>query len=187
MKVIQTGDPDVCARCAGQGPTCCRISPGNEEHCFPISPREKERIREAVPFTGGFVPEPNSAAFRNNLCNLFPGEGRVLAELFPDDDEHYRLALDSTGACRFLGPAGCEIPVEVRPYFCRIFPFWVVGDTVTFFDSPFCLARREGRNLGPMLDLFGLTRARVRDLYGRLRLVWGLPPAKGMRKVTKTF
>ena len=187
MSQTSTGDSDVCRRCSLQGPTCCRIASGQEEFCFPLSLVEKERIQEHVPFVGGFVLSPNSNAFVGNVSRLFPGEETIVRSLFPEGQEHFRLAVDSMGACRFLGPEGCEIPKEARPYYCRLFPFWMAGCDVTFFDSPTCLARREGRTLSRILAGLDMNRATVKDLYGRLRLVWGLPPRKGGCKVKKGF
>jgi len=187
MSLTQTGDSDSCLRCSLQGPTCCRITSGQEEFCFPLSKIEKERIQEHVPHTGGFVLSPNTQAFIDNVCRLFPGEDETVRELFPEGKEHYRLAVDSMGACRFLGPEGCEIPREVRPYYCRLFPFWVTGNTVIFFDAPTCLVRREERTLIRMLRALDMKKADVKDLFGRLRLVWGLPPTKGASKVKKGF
>ncbi len=183
----QIDDSDVCRRCSFLGPTCCRIATGQEEFCFPLSQIEKERIQEHVPFTGGFVLSPNSKAFVDYVCRLFPGEEDAARELFPEGKEHFRLAVDSMGACRFLGPEGCEIPKEARPYYCRLFPFWMAGCNVTFFDSPSCLARREGRTLTRILDRLDTSKATVKDLYGRLRLVWGLAPRKGACRVNKKF
>jgi len=187
VTLTQSGDSDVCRRCSHQGPTCCRIATGQEEHCFPVSQIEKERIQEHVPYTGGFVVSTNSKAFVDNVCRLFPGEESMVHALFPVGKEHFRLAVDSMGACRFLGPEGCEIPQEVRPYYCRLFPFWVADQDVTIFDSPICLARREGRTLIRMLKCLDTNKATVKDLYGRLRLVWGLPPRKGDSRVEKSF
>lgn len=185
--LTHTGDSDVCRRCSLQGPTCCRIATGQEEFCFPISLTEKERIQEHVPHTGGFVLSPNSKAFIDHVCRLFPGEEEVVRELFPEGKEHFRLAVDTLGACRFLGPEGCEIPQEIRPYYCRLFPFWKVGHDVIFFDSPICLVRREERTLTRMLHGLDTSKAVIKDLYGRLRLMWGLPPAKGDSTVKKGF
>ena len=187
MTEIHTGDSDVCRRCSLQGPTCCRIAVGQEDFCFPLSQTEKERIQEHVPHTGGFELSPNSKAFIDYLCRLFPGEEDAAKALFPEGKEHFRLAVDSLGACRFLGPEGCEIPQEVRPYYCRLFPFWMAGREVIFFDSPICLVRREERTLNRMLKALDTNKANGKDLYGRLRLVWGLPPLKGACTVKKGF
>lgn len=180
-------DPGVCARCAGLGATCCHLTPGHEEFCFPVSDMEKGRILENMPCTGGFVLEDNSEAFLDNLCRLFPGEEDVVRELFPRSQAHYRLAIGEDGACRFLGPSGCTIPREIRPYYCRLFPFWMAGNEVIVFDAQSCLARREARNLNRMLESIGTTKAEIRDLFGRLRLAWNLPPKRGMNSVKKKF
>ncbi len=187
MTQAQNDDADVCRRCSLIGPTCCRIATGEEEFCFPISLIEKERIQEHVPYTGGFVLARNSKAFIDYACRLFPGEGDIIRTLFPEGKEHFRLAVDSMGACRYLGPLGCEIPSEARPYYCRLFPFWMAGTVVTHFDTPSCLARREGGTLAGILDKLNMSKAGVKDLYGRLRLVWGLPPSKGEPLVKKSF
>ncbi len=187
MTLTQTGDSDICRRCSLQGPTCCRITPGQEEFCFPLSQTEKERIQEHMPHTGGFELSFNSRAFVAHVCRLFPGEEESVKSLFPDGKEHFRLATDARGACRFLGPEGCEIPQEARPYYCRLFPFWMVERDVIFFDAPICLVRREERTLNRMLIGLDTNRAVVKDLYGRLRLVWGLPPLKGECMVKKGF
>lgn len=187
MSLTHTGDSDVCRRCSLQGPTCCRITHGQEEYCFPLSQVEKERIQDHLPYTGGFELSPNSKAFIDHACHLFPGEEERVRELFPEGKEHFRLAVDSLGACRFLGPEGCEIPQEARPYYCRLFPFWMVGSEVIFFDSHTCLARREERTLIRMLHSLDMNKAMVKDLYGRLRLVWGLPPRRGASTVKKGF
>ncbi|WP_285907301.1 YkgJ family cysteine cluster protein [Pseudodesulfovibrio pelocollis] len=187
MTRIRSDASDTCRRCSLQGPTCCRMTAGQEEFCFPVSQMEKDRVRDHAPFTGGFVLAQNSAAFIDNVRRLFPGEDDLIQALFPPTGEHYRLTVDTMGACRFLGPEGCEIPHEARPYYCRLYPFWVVGRDVTFFDSATCLARREERTLPRMLKCFDTNKASVTDLYGRLRLAWGLPPARGARKVKKGF
>jgi Fe-S-cluster containining protein len=158
-----------------------------EEVCFPLSVTERNRIREILPYTGGFEQQPNSLAFIDNIRRLFPDEGKAVQELFPAKGNHIRLALDKNGACRFLGQHGCVIPKEFRPYYCRLYPFWVAGGEIFVFDSPTCLVRRECRSVRCMVEALDTNLAAVRDLYGRLRLAWGLPPAKGMRRVKRTF
>lgn len=186
-RVAVSSDPTVCKRCALQGPTCCRLQPGQEEFCFPLSQKEKERIQEYQPDEGGFALQENTDGFVLNVVRLFPGEGDLVRTLFPPRKFHFRLAVDEQGACRFLGSAGCRIPQELRPYYCRLFPFWVFKGQVTAFDSPTCLVRRESVNQFRMLDSLGVSAAQIRDLMGRLRLAWGLPPKTGMKPVKPSF
>ena len=173
-------NPHICVACAAQGPTCCRLLPGSEEHTFPLSHLEWTRILEHVPDQGFFASERNSPAFLTSMRHLFSGENEALEQLFPPHGEHLRLATRPDGDCAFLGPAGCVLPNEVRPSYCRIFPFWVFGDRVTLFKPAYCLAVRRAGVVRTLFETMGMTEAEVRHLYGTLRLAWGLPPEKGM-------
>lgn len=183
----QAGDPGVCARCALQGPTCCRTEIGREEFCFPLSEVEQARIRDILPASGGFALQDNTAAFVDGVCRLFPGEEAEVRALFPARKQHFRLALDERGACRLLGAQGCLLPREGRPYYCRLFPLWVTGGEITVFDAQGCLVRRESRSVAGLLERLAMTRAEVFDLHGRLRLAWGLPPRRGLAPVRRGF
>ncbi len=178
-------DPGVCARCAASGPTCCQLTPGQEEMCFPVSETERVRIVDHLgPRRGGFRQERNSTAFLDNLVRLFPKEREAVCALFPSHGFHLRLSTNPDGECLFLTSAGCALPNEVRPYYCRLFPFWTVGGRLTAFASNGCLAHREGRAVPGMLDLLETTSKKMRDLHCRLRMAWGLPPKEGMPNVT---
>lgn len=181
-------DPDVCARCAALGPTCCELTPGEEELCFPVSNMEKHRIDEFLGHEmGGFAQEKNVRAFVNNMARLFPREREILEKLFPSHGFHLRLSTDKSGKCVFLGPAGCGLPNEVRPYYCRLFPFWATGGKLTIFTPGGCLACREGRTARGALEIFDVTAVRMLDLHCRLRMAWGLPPKEGMQNVTPSL
>lgn len=169
-------DPHVCARCAAAGPTCCELTPGQEGECFPLAEIERHRILEVRTGKGFFAQEPNSSALRDNLHKLFPGEEARLAELFPARGVHYRLATDRDGRCVLLGPTGCTLPREARPYYCRIFPLWPDRSEVRVFSLGRCLARQEARGLAAIMRLLGETHTHINHLYGRLRLAWGLAP-----------
>ncbi|MGE4298976.1 MAG: YkgJ family cysteine cluster protein [Desulfovibrionaceae bacterium] len=178
--MLPTTNPHICVACASQGPTCCHLLPGSEEHTFPLSPLEWQRILDHVPDKGFFAHERNSPAFLASLRHLFPGEHERVEALFPSHGEHLRLATRDDGDCAFRGPDGCILPNEVRPTYCRIFPFWVFGDRITLFKPAYCLAVRQARVVRALFDTMGMTEAEVRHLYGRLRLAWGLPPEKDM-------
>lgn len=178
-------NPDICGRCAAVGSTCCVLTPGQEETCFPVSEIERQRIVDHLgPSRGAFVVEANSGAFLANLYHLFPRERQRLAALFPETGRHLRLAVTPAGRCVFLRASGCCLPRQVRPYYCRLFPFWVSGGRLTAFAAAGCLVHSQGRNMAAMLALVGTSEARARELHGRLRLAWGLPPKEGMPFVT---
>ena len=170
------GDPEVCARCAAAGPTCCQVAPGQEEYCFPVSELEKSRILDYGPERGGFSLTPNTQSFRDSLFRLFPDDKARLARLFPAGGEHYRLKTRENGDCAFLSPRGCTLPGELRPYYCRIFPLWMAGRGLTLFASQGCKLSSQAGNVRAALSLLGISAARARELFGRLRLAWGLLP-----------
>lgn len=178
-------DPEVCRRCAGSVSSCCAHVPGDEERCFPISDMERRRIEDCISLRrGAFVLEPNTGAFRANLYRLFPSERREMDALFPEGGWHARLSRDARGRCVFLRTDGCLLPRQVRPYYCRLFPFWVLGRRLTVIAAADCLARREGGDPAGMLHLLRCPEKMAHDLHGRLRLAWGLPPREDLPCVT---
>jgi Fe-S-cluster containining protein len=181
---IHVHDPEVCHHCATQGQTCCRVTPGQGELCFPLSAMEMDRIRDFAPAYGWFVKEPNTSAFVDAMCRLFPGEEDRMAALFPRRKFHDRLATTRSGGCVFLSEAGCELPWEARPYYCRLAPVWVSGGRLTLLDHKDCLAMSRGDGVVSIMESMGLSRTRIHDLHSRLRLAWGLPPEPGARCLT---
>jgi Fe-S-cluster containining protein len=171
-------DPAVCARCAQGGSTCCKLAPGQEDLCFPVSEIERQRMVEFGPKLGGLTGAPNSKSFLDNLMRLFPNDRAHLVRLFPGHGEHLRLATHPDGRCTFLGPAGCALAREIRPYYCRLFPFWVSAGAVTAFEPRQCLASAEGRTAGKMLALLAMNRSLVLELHGRMRMAWGMAPGR---------
>lgn len=175
MKPFQGSD--VCARCATVGKCCCLLTPGQEELCFPVSERERQRIEAHGSERGSLVIAPNSAAFLKHVSRLFPADGLKLAVLFSPSGTHLRLATHPDGACTFLTADGCCLPREARPYYCRLFPFWVSPGSmgaVGAFEAKGCLAAKEGRSVSGMLAVLAVTTREVRDLHSRMLKAWGL-------------
>ncbi len=182
------GDPHVCKRCTDRGPTCCRLQPGEEEVCFPLSEMERDRILEFAKDKGAFVQQPNTRPFVENIKRLFPGDKELIEQLFPEHHFHLRLATRQDGSCVFLGPEGCTLPREARPHYCLVFPFWITGGSrMTVFTPPGCLAVEESGTVLKLLEHMGMTEAEVRHLHGRIRLAWGLPPKEGMPVLPQAF
>lgn len=167
-------DADACSRCAEASGTCCTLTPGQEEFCFPLSERERADMEAAGAGPEMFCTQANTQAFLDNLCRLFPGEGPRVSALFPTEGFHDRLAVAPDGACRLLGPQGCRLPGEARPYYCRLFPFWIRAGRQMYFEFKDCQALRESRGGAGLLRRLGMTEAGVFDLYHRLREAWGL-------------
>lgn len=179
MTTLRRNDPHACARCADVQGSCCRITPGREELCFPLSEIEMDRIRDCAPRGGWFAQEPNSAVFLDMMTRLFPGEREQIEAIFHPNKFHFRLAVDANGACRFLGARGCRLPKEARPYYCRLFPVWCGDQGLTLLDGG-CPAAARARNASGVLHSLGMSPNSAKELHARLRMAWGLPPQKGM-------
>ena len=121
-----------------------------------------------------FVDMPNSPAFRDSLDYLFPEDRPRLRELFPKGGRHLRLGTTPAGDCMLLGPNGCRLPRASRPWYCRIFPFWVRWGEVVVIPSPTCLGVRKASNKAATLELYSLTDAEVLGIFASLRRAWEL-------------
>lgn len=121
--------------------------------------------------------EPNSKEFITPMLSLFPRHKKAVTSLFPPDGAHYSLRTREDGSCVFLGDAGCRLPREVRPWYCLIFPAWVIEGCLTLFISEYCLIAQEARNPAHGAALLNLPPARIRELHRALMRDWGLEPS----------
>lgn len=182
-----SGDPGACARCAERFSTCCVIRPDIAECCFPLSGAEQAAIEEHTGSNSGTVSQANTPLFLKAMRELFPDEPALVASAFPPDSEHRRLAVRTVrgeSACAFLGREGCALPRDVRPAYCRIFPFWVRRGEIWHFALRDCQAQREQRSRPALQKAFGLADAEIFALYNTLRHGWGLPPRSRLRPLS---
>lgn len=156
-------DPHICARCAAQGQTCCELSGGDEEFCFPLADAERAAILNAGFDSGSMVLVPNTSAFVEQLSHLMPDQD--IAAAFPLSSRHWRLATTSQGRCVFLGQAGCRLDRAVRPVYCRLFPLWLYQGQLTWFTAEECLAAVECTTASAMVRAMGATTAEIRELF----------------------
>lgn len=173
MNEISSLHPNVCGRCALRGRTCCQVTPGDEEYCFPLSQFEMGNIIQ----TG----QGREELFR--LVSNTPGFVRQLAHLLPEYDvqsafpplgSHWRLVTTDTGRCVFLGEVGCVLDRSQRPYYCRLFPLWSHAGRLTWFTAQECLASEECASLAAMLRAMDTDRDEVRTLFADMCAGLGL-------------
>lgn len=193
----------VCVRCAALGQTCCGLgeaggpvgagavveAPAPDAECFPVSAAERQRIEAALreltlsglsesqefPLSDApFSAHENTPEFIEAMCGLFPGRRTELDRLYPAGGQHLRMKLEADGRCLLLGAHGCILPPEARPWFCRIFPFWVRRGSLCCFTPEDCLAVRESANMRQLLKAFGQEPEDVLRLFANLKRDWGL-------------
>ena len=170
------GDPFICARCAMQGPSCCRMDIAASNGCFPLSEAEKIRLEpyatsQGIPATG---IEENTPEFLRGMRMIFPDRVNLLARRFPLGGTHWRLPLDEGGTCLFLREDGCALPRDARPWYCQLFPLWVIENSFDRFQPEFCLLTREVPRLQDVFASLQMTREQAKMLYDSLCHDWGM-------------
>ncbi len=163
-------DIHICAHCAVRQQTCCQLEPGTEANCFSLSAPEKERLL-AAGYTDFWQEEKTSFAFLENMYSLFPQSRRRVREVFPLGAAHDRLATRADGCCVFLGNSGCVLPREIRPWYCRLFPFWVLSGKLSMLGDKHCLVVQLGMREG--LRALDVPAHSVLALYTSLIEDWG--------------
>ncbi len=164
----------ICAVCAQNGSTCCQLTQGDGNLSFPLSRIEKQSITaydtlKEVRFT---VQTANSDQFICRLEFLFPDDLNRSQALFPEHSHHERLLTNSLGHCVFLGPMGCILPAKARPFYCRLFPFWVIRDKVVFFSCDLCQAQKGAGTVNKVITRLETNPAKILLLYNALRRAW---------------
>ena len=155
----------ICARCHGLGRGCC-VAPAGPDHMFGLTRGEIAAMAAA----SGLTPAefcladrvaPEFLAFLESLNPVFvqtmPGGRRL------------RLRLSETGACCFLGDAGCRLPVEARPLYCRLYPFALnPHGRLMVLMSGSCLAQEGARSWREVMKRLEVSEEAVRGLWARL-------------------
>lgn len=142
----------------------------------PVSP-EGEPEKNASPPEGGdsiCALEPNVPEFIASMHEMFPQYKKTVNALFPTRNKHLTLRLRTDGSCIFLGSKGCRLPRAVRPWYCRIFPAWVVGGSLTLFLLQDCLISHRAKDPADGVRMLGATPNHIRTLHARLSQDWGL-------------
>lgn len=164
---ISSSHPSVCVQCAARGRTCCELSSGDEEFCFPLSEAERARIVAAdATRTHCFVLASNTPNFVEQLCVLLPNY--AVRAAFPESGTHWRLATTAAGQCTFLGPAGCLLDRTMRPAYCRMFPLWSIHGQLTWFAAAECLAHAQCHSTRAMLTAMKTSREEIFALFATM-------------------
>ena len=168
MQSPKAGEPQksVCAICHEQGGGCCRLGADGTERMFGLTLGEVEMIAKASnKEPGSFVTADVVASeFLNDLAAIHP----VFSQTMPGG-RRLRLAVTQDDACIFLGPTGCSLPIEARPLYCRLFPFWFTpGGQLMVLISSECLAQKNARSGREVLANMGETKKHLRGLFTRL-------------------
>jgi len=143
---------------------CCTLLPGTEALLFGLTRAECECISAATgqPVEAFTVIDTPPPGFREMLLAIHPTfEGTL-----PNGRRvHLRV---QAGRCCFLAEDGCRLPVEARPYYCRLYPFWFgADDRPILLRSGTCLAQQGALTLYEVMRRLDETEPRLRELFRR--------------------
>lgn len=171
---MQAPDPDrakktVCAVCHLKGGGCCRLGSDSAEHMFGLTLGEVEVIAKAS------NREPETFMKADRVSSRFLEDMAAIHPIFPQtlpQGRRLRLVVTEEGACVFLGPKGCTLPVDARPLYCRIYPFWFTprGQVMVLISGK-CLAQKDARSWRDVLTNMGETKGHLRELFARLEVL----------------
>ena len=103
----------LCARCARQGKTCCQWS---EVY---TTRGDMGRIGRHTGLTGFIeLARPANPEYADQS-----NDPVWQAHVFGRDGKRRVLKKLPSGDCLFLRPTGCQLPLDVRPLVCRLYPF----------------------------------------------------------------
>lgn len=77
-------------------------------------------------------------------------------------------------SCIFKEACGCILPEEVRPHFCRIYPFWFFDDEPHIFQDENCLAFEKNQTIPELLLSLGTYTDRLKQIHSNICEDWGL-------------
>jgi Fe-S-cluster containining protein len=126
------------------------------------------------------VRRSNSELFVQKMVDLFPDQLNGVYRVFPIHGQHYELLIEDE-RCTFHGPCGCELPRDVRPLFCRLYPFWFYGPDPYVFANDQCLALGECRTVQELCLALGTNLEHLHGLYAQLLLNWGFYPEQRLQ------
>ncbi|GIW90370.1 MAG: hypothetical protein KatS3mg109_0802 [Pirellulaceae bacterium] len=103
----------ICVRCARVQKTCCQtsevyVSPGDVRRIAAYT-GQWDFFHDALPSDPVYAEQDDDPPWRDLV--------------FQPDGKRRILRRQPSGDCVFLGPAGCRLPLEVRPLVCRLYPF----------------------------------------------------------------
>ncbi|MHB0959554.1 MAG: YkgJ family cysteine cluster protein [Pirellulaceae bacterium] len=118
----------LCVRCARHITTCCQhkdvyVTLGDVQRIQHYGAR-KEFHEFRAPENPDYLDQDNDPLWRDHTCRE-DGMRRVLLRA-------------PNGDCTFLGPHGCQLPLDVRPLVCRLYPYDYTADGILEQPAPGC-------------------------------------------------
>ncbi|MDA3791647.1 MAG: hypothetical protein PF503_24510 [Desulfobacula sp.] len=170
-------NPNICGQCDSMNRSCCTLrAESNEGLPAPVSEPEVERILSFLKDKKRELPldhRNNSPQFISQMSILFPDMTDSVHKIFPLNGTHFDLKTNGD-SCIFKEIDGCLLPDEVRPHFCRIYPFWFFEDEPQIFEDSNCLALENCQTIPEVLLSLGTNTEKLKQIHARIYEDWGL-------------
>lgn len=169
---------DICKQCYENRTSCCTLKSQTGEKMM-IPPVSNAEIRQILHFFKQDDPEKffelkiNSTFYINQMLNLFPDREESIFKKFPENGQHFELKTKND-ACLLLGKKGCKLPKSVRPHFCRIYPFWFLGESPHLFQDSGCLALQTCKTISEVFLSLGTNPEALKKIHSNICHDWGL-------------
>ena len=159
---------NTCVACHESGRGCCFLTDNNTDYQIGISQYDIVKIKTYINQCEGYfiVKEVVTDEFRESLSkNIHP----IFDKIF---NNNVALRLKTmNGKCIFLKDDGCQLPNDIRPLYCKIYPFWLSADNkhIIVLSSFDCLAQRKSTLSWQVVnENFGYTEEYIRELFYKL-------------------
>ena len=124
------------------GSGCCFMKETNIPNQIGITQNDINKIKG---FTGKaekdfIITDKVSKEYKESLAvNIHP----IFNEIYDNNTRHRIKTYNER--CIFLKDGGCELPPEIRPIYCRLYPFWLSPDNkhIIVLSSYDCLAQTK--------------------------------------------
>jgi len=159
----------ICAKCHGNGGGCCVFKEMKNDYQIGIFYDDMLKVSEYInmPFDYFVIEDSISNALRDALSiTSYPLFDKIFYE-------NNRLKLKTINEkCIFLTDEGCNLPLEIRPLYCRVFPFWPSIDfnNIYVLSSSDCLAQEKSMfNWNIVNKHFNYQEKYLRELFKKMR------------------
>ena len=164
----------ICANCHQRGTGCCSLRQDNNQGYIGITTEDIKRIKEHLNINQeDFIVEEfkSDEEIKTLIKYIHP----IFEKLYANNRCFRLKTIDNH--CVFLEKIGnnqygaCVLPEEIKPLYCRIYPFWMTPDNnyISILTSNECLAQRESSLSWNIVNkYFNYTEIYVKNLFNQI-------------------
>jgi len=147
----------ICKECHENIKGCCRFFDEPNSIEIGISLPEAYKISQATGLEiDQFLQKDNIDSFL--VDSLARTIHPIFNKIFYKGIRYKLKTIDNN--CVFLTEAGCKLEKRIRPFYCNLYPFWLMPDEdrLRVLINHECLAQQRAANISDLLKMFGINR-----------------------------